>query len=110
MSTIKRWADKGYLGPVYDEREKFPALSLGSGKQRNVYERSIVLKFLFERRYIRPIFEVLDLVRIKTCPDSPAGTIIRSHLGAAGFEYSVQREDNNKIFEDVAEDQLESIP
>lgn len=109
MSTIKRWADKGYLGVVYDEREKFSALDVGSGKQRNVYERMVVLKFLLERQYIRPAFEILDLVYLHKLPDQPMGTVISQILGSTGFKYAIQLENSVKILENVFEDEIEIV-
>ncbi|QSO49250.1 hypothetical protein [Alicyclobacillus mengziensis] len=108
MSTIKRWADKGYLGVIYDEREKFSALDVGSGKQRNVFERTAVLRFLLERQYIRPAFEVLDLVRAHKLPGQPIATIISQKLGPDGFEYAIQLESDTEILEKMREEELES--
>ena len=39
MSTIKRWADEGYLGEVIDEKEKFWALRSKQGKKRFLYPK-----------------------------------------------------------------------
>ncbi|MED0678554.1 hypothetical protein P4S83_03510 [Aneurinibacillus thermoaerophilus] len=62
MSTIKRWTDEGYLGEVIDERERFWALKLKQGKKRNLYSVSIVFSFLYEKRYIAPLYDILDEV------------------------------------------------
>lgn len=109
MSTIKRWADKGYLGHVYDEREKFFALDVGSGKQRNIYQRSTVLRFLLDRQYIHPAFEILDLVKIRTNSGSSVATVVNVNLGTNGFEYTLQLENDARIVADVPEEDIEAI-
>jgi|GEM_PF-919392 len=107
MSTIKRWADKGYLGVVLDEREKFSLLDTGSGKQRNVYKRSTVLPFLLDRHYIQPAFSVLDFVAVQTDKNELQATVVSAYLGENGFEYNLQLEDDVRILEGVPEEELE---
>ncbi len=109
MSTIKRWSDKGYLGEVYDERQMFWALNVGSGKQRNLYKRENVMDFLYNRGYVKPRFSILDEAIVLSVPKQPVGTIIRKSLDINGFVYTVQLEDTMGIIDYVPEDKLRRV-
>ncbi len=109
MSTIKRWSDKGHLGEVYNEKRKFWALDVGSGKQRNLYERKKVMNFLYNRGYIKPKFSILDYVAVLSRSAQLVGTVVRHELDINGFTYSVQLDESVDIINQIPEQQLKGI-
>lgn len=109
MSTIKRWSDKGYLGDVFDERQMFFALNVGSGKQRNLYLRKTVIDFLYSRGLISPKFAILDEVTLSDMPANAVCSIIRNYLSTNGFAYTVQFEDSMEIVENVPEYKIRRV-
>ncbi len=99
MSTIKRWADEGYLGEVLDEKQAFPALRTKQGKKRFIYLKETVYHFLFEKGYLVPAFEVLDQVWI----GSERAIVMDSVLQQGEFHYTVQIESTFTIQKGVKE-------
>lgn len=110
MSTIKRWADEGYLGEIIEEKEKFWALRYKQGKKRFLYPIIDVYHFLYEKGYLYPRFDVLDRVQI-TQPDSDSiiGVVIDSQLKQAQFHYTVQIEGSFEQLPSVKEEYLTKI-
>ncbi|HZG72232.1 MAG TPA: hypothetical protein VEY51_11925 [Chondromyces sp.] len=104
MSTIKRWADEGYLGEVIDEKEKFWALQSKQGKKRFIYPKIQAFTFLYEKGYLLPDFEVLDRVRVNDpgCP-SVTGIVIDSDLVAGEFQYTIQIEGTYETMKEIKE-------
>lgn len=104
MSTIKRWADEGYLGEVVEEREKFWALHTKQGKKRFLYPKVLSYQFLHEKGYLKPDYEVLDRVEVTKPGASPLiGIIIDSSLNQDAFEYTLQIEGSFDIVTNVHE-------
>lgn len=112
MSTIKRWADQGFLGEVVDEREEFWALKTKQGKKRFLYPKNQVFKFLYEKQLLRPRFHVLDRVRIYV-PDlvhhGQIAVVVKNILLGDGFIYTLQLEDTFKILDGIPESHLISF-
>lgn len=110
MSTIKRWADEGYLGEVIDEKEKFWALHSKQGKKRFLYPKINTYNFLYEKGYLLPEFEVLDRVLIKEQANDPViGIIIDSHLSQGQFLYTIQVEGSFELMKDVKESVISEV-
>ena len=110
MSTIKRWADEGYLGEIIEEREKFWALRHKQGKKRFLYPIVNVYQFLYEKGYLRPKYDVLDRVEINDPKRQKAiGIVIDSVLKDAEFYYTVQVEDTFERWPMVREEHLKKL-
>ncbi|RJS61823.1 hypothetical protein [Bacillus sp. PK3_68] len=110
MSTIKRWADEGYLGEVIDEKEKFWALHSKQGKKRFLYPKVNTYHFLYEKGYLLPEFEVLDRVLVKKQSNDPfIGIIIDSQLSKGQFLYTIQIEGSFELMKDVKESHLTKV-
>ncbi|MFC0271819.1 hypothetical protein ACFFIX_10170 [Metabacillus herbersteinensis] len=107
MSTIKRWADEGYLGEVIDEKERFWALHSKQGKKRFLYPKVHALTFLYEKGFLLPEFEVLDRVLV-TNPefDHTIGIVINCDLNKGEFLYNLQIEGTYEIIKDIKEREL----
>jgi len=107
MSTIKRWADEGYLGEVIDEKEKFWALQSKQGKKRFVYPRVQAFTFLYEKGFLLPEFEILDRVLIMNPDDSQTiGVVVDYHLHKGEFLYTIQIEGTFEILKEINENEL----
>ncbi|KIL73209.1 hypothetical protein [Bacillus badius] len=107
MSTIKRWADEGYLGEVIDEKEKFWALRSKQGKKRFLYPKVDTFHFLYEKGYLLPEFDVLDRVLVKLPSDEAViGIVIDAYLHKGQFFYTIQREGSFERLNDVKESNL----
>ncbi|KMY53302.1 hypothetical protein AC623_04275 [Bacillus sp. FJAT-27231] len=107
MSTIKRWADEGYLGEVIDEKEKFWALQSKQGKKRFLYPKTNTYDFLYEKGYLLPEFEVLDRVLVTNQSSEPiVGIVIDSCLTKGQFLYTIQIEGSFETIKNVKEDIL----
>ncbi len=110
MSTIKRWADEGYLGEVLDEKEKFWALPSKQGKKRFLYPKKDVYSFLYEKGYLQPQYRVLDRVQMIDPGHEPAiGIVINSFLKKNAFHYTIQVEGSYEIIENIKEMHLNSV-
>ncbi len=109
MSTIKRWADEGYLGDIIEEREKFWALRHKQGKKRFLYPIMNVYQFLYEKGYLHPKYDILDRVKIHTQNESAFGIVIDSMLKEAKFHYTVQIEGTFDHRSLIEEDCLQKI-
>ncbi len=112
MSTIKRWSDQGFLGEAIDEREVFWALKTKQGKKRFLYPKKQVYQFLYDKKWIRPRFDVLD--RVKICkPGTPyheeAAVVVKSRLEADEFLYTLQTENDFLVLQDITESCLSLI-
>ncbi|WP_240376846.1 hypothetical protein [Bacillus piscicola] len=107
MSTVKRWADEGYLGEVIDEKDKFWALRTKQGKKRFLYPKVDTHSFLHEKGYLHPEFDILDLVEINQ-PDNEiiTGTVVDSVLELDQFHYTIQAEDTFEVIKNVKEEFL----
>ncbi|MBY0098171.1 hypothetical protein [Mesobacillus maritimus] len=104
MSTIKRWADEGYLGEVIDEKEKFWALQSKQGKKRFVYPKVQAFTFLYEKGFLLPEFEILDRVLIMNPDDSHTiGIVVDYHLNKGEFLYTIQIEGTFDIIKEINE-------
>ncbi|WP_203364306.1 hypothetical protein [Bacillus sp. REN10] len=105
MSTIKRWADEGYLGEVVDEKDKFWALQSKQGKKRYLYAKVDTYRFLYEEKgYLLPEYEVLDRVLVTQSKGEPLiGIIIDSHLHEDEFHYVIQIEGSFDTLKNVKE-------
>ncbi|WP_339164989.1 hypothetical protein [Siminovitchia sp. FSL W7-1587] len=110
MSTIKRWADEGYLGEIVEEKDKFWALERKQGKKRFLYPVIDVYHFLYEKGYLSPKYEVLDRVQI-TIPDGESfiGIVIDWELKQAKFLYMVQKEGSLEKFTMISEEYMKKI-
>ncbi|MCM3714293.1 hypothetical protein [Halalkalibacter oceani] len=107
MSTIKRWADEGYLGTVLDEKEKFWALPTKQGKKRFLYPKADVYSFLFEKGYLQPQYKVLDRVSVEADGQPPeAGIVVSSQLLKTEFMYTIQLESSFALLKDIPENKL----
>lgn len=107
MSTIKRWADEGYLGTVLDEKEKFWALPTKQGKKRFLYPKEDVYSFLYEKGYLQPQYKILDRVYLMTdARPSEAGIVVSSHLLKTEFMYTIQLEATFELLKDIPENKL----
>lgn len=107
MSTIKRWADEGYLGEVIDEKEKFWALQSKQGKKRFVYPKVQAFTFLYEKGFLMPEYEVLDRVLITNQEHHQViGIVIDCRLHKGEFLYSIQKEGKFEIAKDIKESEL----
>ncbi|OXS73293.1 hypothetical protein B1B05_18590 [Domibacillus enclensis] len=102
MSTIKRWADEGYLGDVVDEKQAFPALRTKQGKKRFLYPKEEVRQFLHEKGYLLPAFDVLDQVWL----GGERAMVMKAALQKGEFQYTVQLESTFDIQKGVMESQL----
>ncbi|MFT8322291.1 MAG: hypothetical protein ABF649_15450 [Bacillus sp. (in: firmicutes)] len=111
MSTIKRWADEGYIGEVIDEKDKFWALKSKQGKKRFLYPKTDVYSFLYQKGYLWPKYEVLDRVQISKNDDDKllTGIIIDSCLKNAQFHYTIQLEVSMKMVKEIQESCLKKI-
>jgi len=107
MSTIKRWADEGYLGEVIDEKEKFWALQSKQGKKRFVYPKVQAFTFLYEKGFLLPEFEILDRVVIMNSDGSQTiGIVIDYRLDKGEFHYTIQIEGKFEILKEINERDL----
>ncbi|WP_051331048.1 hypothetical protein [Aneurinibacillus terranovensis] len=95
MSTIKRWTDDGHLGDAIDEREHFWALKTKQGKKRNLYLRSVVFPFLYERGYIEPLYDILD--EVCYIPQNLRGVIMECDILEGEFVYKLQLPDLSSL-------------
>ncbi len=102
MSTIKRWADEGYLGEVIDEKKSFPALRSKQGKKRFLYPKADVYSFLYEKGYLHPAYDVLDQVLL----DGERAMVIDSGLEDGEFFYTVQIEASFELKMKINESRL----
>lgn len=102
MSTIKRWADEGYLGEVLDEKQVFPALRTKQGKKRFLYPKEAVFSFLHEKGYLAPAFDVLD--RVLLGPEY--AMVMDAALKQGEFHYRVQMESTFEVKTGVKESSL----
>ncbi|WP_151532749.1 hypothetical protein [Cytobacillus depressus] len=110
LSTIKRWADEGFLGEVIDEKEKFWALHLKQGKKRFLYPKMNAFNFLYEKGYLFPQFEVLDRVMIMDQNNnSVIGIVVDSCLQKGHFQYTIQIEETFAIIKDIEESYLSKV-
>lgn len=107
MSTIKRWADEGYLGEVIDEKERFWALHSKQGKKRFLYPQIQAFTFLYEKGYLLPEYEVLDRVLV-TNPKyyNTIGIVVNCDLNMGEFLYNIQIEGTFEILKDIKEREL----
>lgn len=107
MSTIKRWADEGYLGEVIDEKEMFWALHSKQGKKRFLYPQIQAFTFLYEKGYLLPEYEVLDRVLV-TNPEyyNTIGIVVNCDLNMGEFLYNIQIEGTFEILKDIKEREL----
>jgi hypothetical protein len=107
MSTIKRWADEGYLGEVIDEKERFWALHSKQGKKRFLYPKVQAFTFLYEKGFLLPEYEVLDRVLV-TNPEfnHTIGIVVNSDLNMGEFLYNIQIEGTYEILKDIKEREL----
>ncbi|UFJ42301.1 hypothetical protein LOK74_07375 [Brevibacillus humidisoli] len=112
MTTIKRWADEGFLGEVLEERKLFPGLGGKRGNKRFLYHKPAVYRFLYQKGLLQPRYEVLDRVRIDSSayvPDAEGQTavVIAADLSAElFFVYTVQVEMSSKIVREIPEHHL----
>ncbi|SEM70359.1 hypothetical protein SAMN05192533_10522 [Mesobacillus persicus] len=107
MSTIKRWADEGYLGEVIDEKERFWALHSKQGKKRFLYPKVQALSFLYEKGLLLPEFETLDRVQMIDGDSSTViGIVITCDLKDGEFLYNIQVEGTFDIIQAVKESRL----
>ncbi len=107
MSTIKRWADEGYLGEVIDEKERFWALQSKQGKKRFVYPKVQALTFLYEKGFLLPEFEILDRVSVMNADGSQTiGIVIDYRLDKGEFLYSIQIEGTFEILKEMNEREI----
>lgn len=106
MSTIKRWADEGYLGEVIDEKERFWALKSKQGKKRYVYPKAAVFPFLNEKGYLKPKFAVLDAVKAK---QEITGMIIDFYLEKEHFCYTLQLDGTFQTISGINEEHLQLV-
>ncbi|WP_404331813.1 hypothetical protein [Mesobacillus maritimus] len=107
MSTIKRWADEGYLGDVIDEKEKFWALQSKQGKKRFVYPKVQAFTFLYEKGFLLPEFDILDRVQIMNPDDSQTiGIVVDYQLNKGEFLYTIQIEGTFEILKEMNERDL----
>ncbi|GAB7388732.1 hypothetical protein BSNK01_25700 [Bacillaceae bacterium] len=104
LSTIKRWADEGYLGEVVDEKEKFWALKTKQGKKRFLYPKTQVYAFLLEKGFLKPKYEILDRVRLKG--SNEPGVVVNAYLAGDHFRYTVQLERSGKVLQQIKEEEL----
>ncbi|WP_338752984.1 hypothetical protein [Bacillus sp. FJAT-52991] len=111
MSTIKRWADEGFLGEVVEEKDKFWALQSKQGKKRFLYPKVDTYRFLHEEKgYLLPEYEVLDRVLVTQSEKEPLiGMVIDSHLHQDEFHYIIQIEGSFETLQDVKEKNLQLI-
>lgn len=108
MSTIKRWADEGYLGEVIDEKEKFWALHSKQGKKRFLYPKMNTYAFLYEKGYLLPEFDVLDRVlAVQSADEAIVGVVIDSRLHEGQFLYTIQIEGSYETVTNVKESDLQ---
>lgn len=106
MATIKRWADNGYLGDVTDEREAFPLLEGKQGNKRYLYPRDVVLRFLHDKGFLSPAYEVLDRVQLMTETGSVWALVTAIQRDDHRFTYQVQLESSGDVLSSVAEEFL----
>lgn len=106
MATIKRWADSGQLGEVIDERQAFPLLVNKQGNKRFLYPREETVRFLYEKGFLVPRYEVLDRVKLKqgTCMVHALVTSV-SRVDLC-FIYQVQLEATGEVLSQITEDKL----
>lgn len=102
MSTVKRWADEGYLGEVLDEKQAFPSLRTKQGKKRFLYSKKAVYSFLHEKGYLTPAFDVLD--RVLLGPEY--AMVMDAALKQGEFHYTVQIESTFEMKTGVKESSL----
>lgn len=106
LATIKRWADRGELGAVVDERQVFPLLVNKQGNKRYLYPREEALRFLCEKGLLAPRFDVLDRVQLKQgkrCVHALVTSVRRDDLC---FTYQVQLEATGEVLPNIPEDAL----
>lgn len=112
MSTIKRWADQGFLGEVIDEKEVFWALKTKQGKKRFLYPKKQVYRFLLDKALLRPRYDILDRVCIIDPQHAnfyePA-VVVKSEWLEDEFYYTLQAETTFSVVEQVAESWLKQI-
>jgi hypothetical protein len=107
MSTIKRWADEGYLGEVIDEKEKFWALQSKQGKKRFVYPKVQAFTFLYEKGFLLPEFDILDRVLITNADGGQTiGIVVDYQLNKGAFLYTLQIEGTFEILKQINEKEL----
>lgn len=99
MSTIKRWADEGYLGEVIDEKQAFPALRTKQGKKRFLYPKIDAYSFLYEKGYLTPAFDVLDQVWL----GRERAMVMDAVLEKGEFHYTVQIESSFEVKKGIKE-------
>lgn len=111
MTTIKRWADRGYLGEVCEERKRFPALPARRGNKRFLYRKTTVFCYLREKGLLKPRFAVLDRVRLarpgpqRGEPEQTA-VVMAAELADDSFVYTLQLEASGRIVRQIPEQQL----
>jgi hypothetical protein len=106
MATIKRWADEGHLGEVIEERQAFPLLSAKQGRQRFLYPKHDVYRFLHEKGLLQPVYEVLDRVNIWVENTPRWAVVVSSTLADDRFVYDLQLEETGEILNHVPEEKI----
>lgn len=111
MASIKRWADEGHLGQVVEEREAFPLLAGKQGKKRHLYPRADVFRFLHQKGWLHPRYDVLDRVLLKVGDDVKWAVITAVNAREADsidqlFVYQAQLEASGEVIEEIAENAL----
>jgi hypothetical protein len=106
MATIKRWADEGHLGEVIEERQAFPLLATMQGRQRFLYLKRDVYRFLHEKGLLQPVYEVLDRVNILVENTPRWAVVVSSTLAEDHFVYDLQLEETGEILNHVPEEEL----
>ncbi|SFE81779.1 hypothetical protein [Alteribacillus iranensis] len=110
MSTVKRWADEGYLGEVIDEKDKFWALRSKQGKKRFLYPKINTHSFLYEKGYLHPEYEVLDRVVVKQPGQEKfTGIVVDSILEKDQFQYTIQTEETFEAIPNIKEEYLTKL-
>lgn len=107
MSTIKRWADEGYLGEVVEEKDIFSALRTKQGKKRFLYPIVEVYHFLYEKGYLLPKYQILDPV-VYTLEDNQelTGIVVDAKLTNGAFIYTIQIDNTTKLISSIKENNL----
>jgi hypothetical protein len=104
LSTIKRWADEGYLGDMLEERVHFPLLATTQGKKRFLYPKREVCLFLYQKGLLQPKYDILD--RVQREGNQVQGIVTSVELRDDRFFYTIQEEGTQEILTGVPEEEL----